>query len=171
MMVSTSRNIIWLYRPMTCMKESIFWDITSCSPLKVNRRFGETCRFHTQGRGISQARNALLVTCFRLVSYWAYSSTLKMGRHLPPKRRLTFSGLHILTHSLTHSWSWALLEKPPIVQPIKNFPAFYGTRRFNTVLTRAIQRSLSWARSIQSIPFIPSKIHFNIFHPPTSWSS
>jgi hypothetical protein len=31
--------------------------------------------------------------------------------------------------SLTHSWSWALLEKPPIVQLLKNFPAFYGTRR------------------------------------------
>jgi hypothetical protein len=37
-------------------------------------------------------------------------------------------------HSLTHSWSWALLEKPPIVQLLKNFPAFYGTRRFITVL-------------------------------------
>jgi hypothetical protein len=38
------------------------------------------------------------------------------------------------THnSLTHSWSWALLEKLPIVQPLKKFPAFYGTRRFITV--------------------------------------
>jgi hypothetical protein len=32
-----------------------------------------------------------------------------------------------LTHSLTHSWSRALLEKPPIVQLLENFPAFYGT--------------------------------------------
>jgi hypothetical protein len=36
--------------------------------------------------------------------------------------------------SFTHSWSWALLEKPPIVQLLKNFPAFYGTRKFITVL-------------------------------------
>jgi hypothetical protein len=28
------------------MKSSIFWDITPCSPLKVNRRFGETYRLH-----------------------------------------------------------------------------------------------------------------------------
>jgi hypothetical protein len=35
----------------------IFWDITPCSPLKVNRRFGGTCRLHLQGRIISQARN------------------------------------------------------------------------------------------------------------------
>jgi hypothetical protein len=56
---------------------------------------------------------------------------------------------------LTHSWSWALLEKPPIVQLLKNFPAFYGTRRFITVFKRALHWSLSWARSIQSIPSYP----------------
>jgi hypothetical protein len=37
-----------------------------------------------------------------------------------------------LTHPLTHSWSWDLLEKRPVVQLLKNFPAFYGTRRFIT---------------------------------------
>jgi hypothetical protein len=26
------------------MKSSIFWDITPCSPLKFNRRFGGICR-------------------------------------------------------------------------------------------------------------------------------
>jgi hypothetical protein len=76
-----------------------------------------------------------------------------------------------LTHSLTHSWSWALLEKPPIVQLLKHFPAFYGTGRFITVFTRALHWSLSWARSIQSIPSHLSKIHFNIIPPPKSWSS
>jgi hypothetical protein len=39
---------------------------------------------------------------------------------------------------LTYLRSWALLEKPPIMQPLKNFPAFYGTRRFITVFTRAL---------------------------------
>jgi hypothetical protein len=53
---------------------------------------------------------------------------------------------------LTSSRSWALLEEPPIVQPLKNFPAFYGTRRFNTVFTRALHWSLSWAISIHTIP-------------------
>jgi hypothetical protein len=48
--------------------------------------------------------------------------------------------------SLTHSWGWALLEKPPIVQLFKNFPAFNGTRRFFAVFTRALHWSLSWAR-------------------------
>jgi hypothetical protein len=39
------------------MKSSIFWDITKCSPLKVNRRIGGTYRLHLQSRRISQARN------------------------------------------------------------------------------------------------------------------
>jgi hypothetical protein len=34
-------------------------------------------------------------------------------------------------------------------------PAFYGTRRFITVFTRALDRSLFWTRSIQSIPSHP----------------
>jgi hypothetical protein len=32
-------------------------DITPCSPLKANRRFGGICRPHLQGQRISQARN------------------------------------------------------------------------------------------------------------------
>jgi hypothetical protein len=55
----------------------------------------------------------------------------------------------------THSCSWALLEKSPIVQLLNKFPAFYGTQRFITVFTRALQWSLSWARSIQCIPSHP----------------
>jgi hypothetical protein len=50
------------------------------------------------------------------------------------------------------SWSWALLEKPPIMHQLKNFPEFYGTRRFITVFTRALHWPLSWARRIQAIP-------------------
>jgi hypothetical protein len=32
----------------------------------------------------------------------------------------------------------SLLEEPPIVQPLKNFPAFHGTGRFNIVFTRTL---------------------------------
>jgi hypothetical protein len=56
---------------------------------------------------------------------------------------------------VTNYTELALLEKPPIVQLLKNFLAFYGTRRFFTVLTRALHWSLSWARSIRSIPSHP----------------
>jgi hypothetical protein len=48
-----------------------------------------------------------------------------------------------LAYLLTYLWSWALLEKLHIVQPLKNFPAFYETRRFITAFTRALYWSLS----------------------------
>jgi hypothetical protein len=37
----------------------------------------------------------------------------------------------------------ALSEKLPVVQLLKNFPAFYGTRKFITVFTRALHWFLS----------------------------
>jgi hypothetical protein len=60
------------------MKSTICWDITSCSPLKVNRRFGGIYRFHLQGREIIRAGKQSLSPAFPLVSYSAYFSTLKM---------------------------------------------------------------------------------------------
>ena len=47
-------------------------------------------------------------------------------------------------------WSRVLLEKLASWQPVKKFPAFYGTRRFLTALTSARLLSLSWASPIQS---------------------
>jgi hypothetical protein len=39
------------------MKRSIFWDITPCSPLKINRHLRETCLLYLYGLRINQARN------------------------------------------------------------------------------------------------------------------
>jgi hypothetical protein len=60
-----------------------------------------------------------------------------------------------LTHSLTHSWSWALHEKPPVVQLLKNFTELYGTRMFITVFTKSLHFSLSWATQIHFISSYP----------------
>jgi hypothetical protein len=56
-------------------------------------------------------------------------------------------------------------------QLVNNFPAFYGTRMFSTAFTRVRHLSVSWARSIQSMPpFNFSNIRFKIIHPSTPWS-
>jgi hypothetical protein len=57
-------------------------------------------------------------------------------------------------------WRRGLLEKPPVVQPLDDSSAFYGTRRFITVFTRALDWSQSWARSIQSILSHPVSLRF-----------
>ena len=57
-----------------------------------------------------------------------------------------------LIHYLFTPWSRVLLEKLTDSQLLKKFTAFCGTRRFITAFTNARHLSLSWARSIQSIP-------------------
>jgi hypothetical protein len=47
----------------------------------------------------------------------------------------------------------ALLEKPPVAQLLKNFPIFYGTRRFITVFTRALH--WPYPEPDQSRPYYP----------------
>jgi hypothetical protein len=53
------------------MKNSIFWDITPCSMVKVNRRFGESYLLHLQGLTANQAGSQqhaeLLATLYMLV--------------------------------------------------------------------------------------------------------
>jgi hypothetical protein len=43
-------------------------------------------------------------------------------------------------------WSRVLPQKLKRPKLLKKFPAFYGTRRFNTAFTGACHLSLSWAR-------------------------
>jgi hypothetical protein len=76
----------------------------------------------------------------------AYSLTIKMERVHSCKMSVNHWNIQLHVpqdiYLLTYSWSWALLEKLPIVQPLKNFRAFYGTRRFITAFTRALHWSL-----------------------------
>ena len=66
---------------------------------------------------------------------------------------------NLVTYLLT-PWSRVLLEKLNGSAASQEIPHIFGTRRFITVLTRALHLSLSWANSIQSSQ-----------PPPTSWRS
>jgi hypothetical protein len=72
---------------------------------------------------------------------------------------------------LTHLRSWALLEKPPIVQLLKNFQHFMEP---DGSLPSSQEPSTGpYPEPDQFNPYHPilSMIHFNSVHPPTSWSS
>jgi hypothetical protein len=63
------------------IKITIFWDIMSYSSLKVN---------HFEGTYHLRVAEALLATCFMLVSCSAYSSTLKMKAIFSSEMSLDF---------------------------------------------------------------------------------
>jgi hypothetical protein len=50
------------------MNITVFWDVTPCSPLSVNRRFGGTYRLHLQDRKNKLSKHS----AFKLVSCWTY---------------------------------------------------------------------------------------------------
>lgn len=73
---------------------SIFWDIMQCSLLKVNGCFGRIHLLHLQSRTIRRAR-ILLVTCFH-PGFLLGLVIFEVGGKVPPKRRLTYTGLHVV---------------------------------------------------------------------------
>ena len=69
-----------------------------------------------------------------------------------------FVGLHCVSYVVDYlltEWS-RVLEEATGLQLIKKFLAFYGNWRFIIACTSARHLSLSWARSIQSIPTHPT---------------
>jgi hypothetical protein len=119
-----------------------------CTPLEVSRLFGVMCRLHLLGRRISQA----ISTCYYdvLLFGWFILRPWRLRLRVPPKRQLTFNGLHgVIFQKTSNSWVrppiklllfqfyyWlislmeqVLFEKLIVVQLAKKFQAFYGTQR------------------------------------------
>jgi hypothetical protein len=52
------------------MESSVFWDIALYGPLKVNRRFGGTYRFHIQDRRITREIDKRESYAYHQLSRW-----------------------------------------------------------------------------------------------------
>ena len=113
-------------------------------------------------------------TCFRrqtrpssgalfdcIYSFW-YNAPILLptGDNLATGLQQYWCNVHQSCIYLLTPWCRVLLEKLTALQLLKKFPAFHGTRRFNTALTSVHQLSLSWASPSQSI-----------YPHPTSWRS
>jgi hypothetical protein len=91
------------------MKKSIFWDIMPFSLLKVNQRFKRTIRLHLQVQRITQA---LLSTCFMLVSCLGSSSNLKMRVTHSSEKSADFQQTRqwYVSEDRTHQCCWCFQE-------------------------------------------------------------
>jgi hypothetical protein len=108
-MICTSRSGV--------MNAIIFWDITSCSPLKVNRLFGGTFRLHFQGR-ISLLTAFILVSCsvyYTLKMEAICSSELSVGfqrttlLYIPEDSFLDETQGYCRPYLYFKNWKWSVL--------------------------------------------------------------
>ena len=119
-------------------------------------------------RSESEESRTQLLSCFfkhdfHITPSKSRSSNCSFFLYFPQKKCTYYVLSHLIllvyTYLLT-PWCRVLLEKLTGLQLVKKFPAFHGTRRFITALTRFRHISLSWAHPIQSI-----------YPHPTSWRS
>jgi hypothetical protein len=86
-----------VYEVLTAMviKSYVFWYKMQCSPLKVNRRFGGTCRLYFQDLRRSQVGNKvfLLHASFWFL-LWLVLRSWSWRWHVPTKRLLSFNEVH-----------------------------------------------------------------------------
>jgi hypothetical protein len=113
------------------MKSS--WDITLCSSLKVNRRFGRTCRLHLQGLRMSQSRNQ----CESRRKAEPSSSIVKMGARYSSENVVTFQGTiwRYISQDRTLRDASCFMQLNPLVPQLvtsvtrRSFVQFRTTRR------------------------------------------
>ena len=94
---------------------------------------------------------------YLFTSFLPYLLTYLFTSFLP--YLLTYLLPYLVTYSIGQ-----ILEKLTGFQPVKKFPAFYGTRKFITAFTIGRHLSLSWASSIQSVPPHPTSRRSNLIY-------
>jgi hypothetical protein len=143
----------WLLRRVLFLGRVVRWNF-----IDVSEEF--TAFIFRMNRKTNRARNKRKTECFTYcLSSWfnLLGLAYRKMQYAPLKRRWISMGwlitflLGLLKLKLNNFMELSPSWEPPIVQLLKNFPAFCGTRRFITVSTRGLHWSLSWARSIQSV--------------------
>jgi hypothetical protein len=117
------------------MNNTIFWNITPCSPLKVNRRFGRTYHLHLQG-WISRVR-------YQRESRW---QARRWRTYIPPKSQLTFNGLRgVISQKIL------IFRTTDDVQEFNNCIIFGPDIGTSSVDWAQLSRLLTWERRQSSV--------------------
>jgi hypothetical protein len=98
----------------------------------------------------------------------ALSSILKMVAIYPSETLLFLESTWCCNLS---TWNWVFLEKSPVAQILRNFPTFYGTRMFISMLTIAhpLVRILSQINPVHISTFYLSQIHLPLMFTSLWW--
>ena len=136
---------------MLYMFQTVFPSVIRSSKLHIQRQTNTaTCCYPCRPARVATGSSNGLTNTWRCI--YSFELLLMDGK---PSDICTAS--YLLIYLLT-PWCRVLLEKLTGLQLVNKFPAFYGTRRFITVLTSVRHLSLSWANPIQST-----------YPHPTSW--
>ena len=158
-----SRSLVIKQESETDVSETSVW-LTTCRRiqrlqelLRIRKNHKEFI-FDCSGRATSRNRRCSYPTRLNPShsrNNGMCSPRLVTERHHGPNSCADVGNRRYLTY-LLHGASRVVLEKLTGFAAIKKFPAFYGTRKFITVLTSARHLSLSWANPIQSSQPLPT---------------
>jgi hypothetical protein len=96
------------------MKSTILWEMAPCSPLSFSRRFGGTSPPSSGSKNKPSKKRAWkMVARGAFFSCSAYPSTVLVEDYFPPKRLLTFNGLHgVVSQKMALWWlQYLFLER------------------------------------------------------------
>jgi hypothetical protein len=100
------------------MKNLIFWDMTPCSPLSLNRRFGGTYRLQQAAESACH-----LLACW--FSQILFLRPRKWMQYVPPKRRLKLNGLHgVISQKMVLLITTAVKISNPTLSEIRSSLSF-----------------------------------------------
>jgi hypothetical protein len=157
------------------MKSILFWDVTPCSLLSCNRRFGGTYRLHPQGQKISRARNqrenGWKASAFTLASCWAYIfSALRMEAIYSSEKSVDFQRT-TRRHTQNLKNAQQALQPGRVLHPLtlpsysgEVFPSLRGRKCFQLNRTVTLEAYLSgaaahWCYLLWSLTDLPWPEH------------
>jgi hypothetical protein len=85
-------------------RHAVFWDMTPCSPLKINRHFGGTYHLHLQGSSACHLLSPWLLACLPY-------STVNMEAVCASETPVDFSGLYAVVSQKTQRSSACHLSR------------------------------------------------------------
>jgi hypothetical protein len=91
-----SQHYLYFLEQYFMLKSIILWDLTPCSPLSFNRRFGGIYRLNLHGRrnSFSKPASKQVTRCLPPGLLKLFLKPWSWRRYVPPKRRLKLNGLH-----------------------------------------------------------------------------